>query len=98
MLRGYCDADGSPIFNKSRKQPLIKIESVNYEGLLNVSRTFRELGYSIHVWRESRTRKTWGLYITHLEELQRFQREIGFSITRKQSRLTEIIALKHKIT
>ena len=38
LLRGYCDADGSPVVNKSRKQPLIKIESVNHDGLQEIDR------------------------------------------------------------
>ena len=96
LLRGYCDADGSPIFNKSRRQPLIKIESVNHKVLLDVNRVFHELGYNTHVWRESKTRKTWGLYITRIGELRRFRQEIGFSITRKQSRLLEILTLKQQ--
>ena len=96
LLRGYCDADGSPIFNKRRRQPLVKIESVNHEGLLDVNRVFHELGYNTHVWRESKTRETWGLYITRIRELRRFRREIAFSIRRKQSRLLEILTLKQQ--
>jgi intein/homing endonuclease len=94
LLRGYCDADGSPIFNKSRRQPLIKVESVNHEGLLDVNRVFHDLGYVTHVWRESKIRKTWGLYIIRINELFRFQQEIGFSIKRKQYRLTEILTFR----
>jgi len=91
LLRGYCDADGSPVFNRSRKQPIIKIESVNCDGLLEINCIFQELGYISHVWRESKTRGTWGLYITRLGDIQRFYKEIGFSIARKQFRLSEIL-------
>jgi intein-encoded DNA endonuclease-like protein len=94
LLRGYCDADGSPIFNRSRKQPLIKIESVNHDGLLDVNGTFHKLGYNSHVWRESKTRRTWALYLTRLEDVRRFHQQIRFSITRKQSRLSDVITLK----
>ena len=94
LLRGYCDADGSPIFNRSRKQPLIKIESVNHDGLLDVNGIFHKLGYNSHVWRESKTRRTWGLYLTRLEDVRRFHQQIRFSITRKQSRLSDVISLK----
>ncbi len=94
LLRGYSDADGSPVFNKSRKQPLIKIESVNYTGLRGICDIFKQLGYNSHLWRESKTRGTWGLYLTHFEDIQRFYQEIKFSITRKQSRLSEVMVLK----
>jgi len=94
LLRGYCDADGSPVFNKSRQQPLIKIESVNHDGLQEIDRIFQQLGYTSHLWRESKTRGSWGLYLTRFEDIQRFYQEIGFSITRKQTRLSEIINLK----
>ncbi len=97
LLRGYCDADGSPIFNKSRQQPLIKIESVKHTGLVEINRLFQELDYNTHVWRESKTRETWGLYVTCFEDIQRFHQEIGFSIARKQLRLSEIINLKKNI-
>jgi len=93
LLRGYCDADGSPVYNKSRKQPLIKIESVNHTGLQEINHIFQDLGYTSHLWRESKTRGTWGLYLTRLEDIQKFSQEIGFSISRKQARLLNCLSL-----
>jgi intein/homing endonuclease len=54
LIRGYCDADGSPVYSKGRKQPLIKIESVNYTGLLAINQVFNSLDYNSHLWKESK--------------------------------------------
>ncbi|MCL4429149.1 MAG: hypothetical protein M1167_00195 [Chloroflexi bacterium] len=94
LIRGYCDADGAPIFNKSRKQPLIKIESVNFTGIEEINRAFQQLGYSSHLWRESKTRGTWAVYLTKLRDIERYYQEIGFSMQRKYLRLAEVIDLK----
>ena len=94
LIRGYCDADGSPVYNKSRKQPLIKIESVNFSGLLSINNVFQQLDYNSHLWRESKTRGSWGLYLTRLQDVERYYQEIGFKIQRKHSRLAKIIELK----
>jgi intein/homing endonuclease len=91
LIRGYCDADGSPIYNKSRKQPLIKIESVNYKGLQEINSVFQQLSYDSHLWKESKTRGTWGVYLTKRSDIERYFREIGFGVKRKQLRIAEIL-------
>jgi intein/homing endonuclease len=91
LIRGYCDADGSPVFNKSREQALIKMESVNFTGLQGINSIFQQLGYKPNLWKENKTRETWAVYLTKLSDIKRYFQEIGFSINRKQLRLLEML-------
>jgi hypothetical protein len=91
---GYFDADGYPYFSKSQNRIFVQVNSVNKRGLEDFKRLLESLGYHPGLYRRYKHREVWQVVIQRKREIFRFTREIGFSISRKQSKLLRMIARK----
>ncbi len=91
FLRGLFDADGYPRLNPARRVVLVQINSVNFLGLTDVKVLLKSLGYHPGLYRRYKLRDVWELVIARTKEVERFHKEIGFSISRKQSALGQMI-------
>jgi len=110
FLRGFFDSEGCFNFNKNERQGFVSASNYNREVLTFCQKALESLGISSKIVltkRKGTTVKIWGkeyqyssdLYeirIYRKDDLSKFYRLIGFTISRKQKLLEEYLGIHKK--
>lgn len=86
-LRAFFDCEGW-VFCKTHQNRHIGVDSVNKEGLIEVSRTLNKLGIKT-IWKHNRKIEMYRIFIYGKDNLRLFHEKIGFLHPEKVNKLSE---------